>query len=56
MFPFEYEGQSNYVFVKCFIKTLIPNVDETDQMRDLTYQMYKRVKKNPEHYLEGIEE
>ncbi|MEB6549660.1 hypothetical protein MXL46_11240 [Heyndrickxia sporothermodurans] len=55
-FPFEYKDQSNYVFVKCFIKTLDPNIDETDRMRDLTYQMYERVKENPELYLEGIEE
>lgn len=55
-FPFEYEGESNYVFVKCFIKTRIPNVDETDRMRDLTYQMYQRVKANPVYYLEGMGE
>ncbi|MCJ7842309.1 hypothetical protein MUB24_15680 [Lederbergia sp. NSJ-179] len=54
-FPFEFKGQSHYVFVKCFVKTRVPNVDETDIMRDLTYQMYKRVKENPEYYLEGIE-
>lgn len=29
-FPFEYGGESNYVFVKCFVKTRIPDVDETD--------------------------
>lgn len=55
-FPFEHKGQSNYVFVKCFVKTRVPNVDETNVMRDLTYQMYERVKDNPDHYLEGIDE
>lgn len=40
LFPFEYGGESNYLFVKCFIKTRIPGVNETDCMRDLTYQMY----------------
>lgn len=54
-FSFEHKGQSYYVFVKCFVKTRVPNVDETDLMRDLTFQMYKRVKENPEYYLEGIE-
>lgn len=54
-FPYEYNGQSNYVFVKCFVKTKVPPVDETDKMRDLTYQMYLKVCQNPQDYLEGIE-
>jgi len=54
-FPYLYKEASNYVFVKYFKKTLIPNVDETDNMRDLTYEMYKRVRLNPEYYLEGTD-
>lgn len=52
-FPIKRKGQSYYVFVKCFIKTRNPKVDETDLMRDLTYQMYLQVKQNPKDYLEG---
>ncbi|MFC5591592.1 hypothetical protein ACFPRA_22155 [Sporosarcina soli] len=54
-FPYLYKEASNYVFVKYFKKTLVPNVDETDIMRDLTNEMYKRVKLNPEYYLEGTD-
>lgn len=50
-FPFIYKGQSNYIFVKCFIKTRKPPFDETDAMRDLTYQMYLKVRQNPQNYL-----
>jgi len=50
-FPFVYEGQSNYIFVKCFKKTRIPPVDETDVMRDLAYQMYLKIRRNPQIYL-----
>ena len=53
-FPFEFKGISTYVFVKCFVKTRVPNIDETDIMRDLTYEMYKKVKSDPEYYLEGV--
>lgn len=52
-FPFKYENTSNYIFVKYFKKTLIPNVDETNIMRDLTYEMYRKVCSNPGYYLEG---
>ncbi len=55
-FPIAHKGRSNYVFVKCFLKTRDPNVDDTDKMRDLTFEMYKRVKRNPEYYIEGVEE
>ncbi len=55
-FPIEFKGQSNYVFVKCLIKTRIPNVDETNHMRDLTFQMYKKGKQDPGYYIEGTEE
>ncbi|MBD7982979.1 hypothetical protein H9649_00180 [Sporosarcina sp. Sa2YVA2] len=54
-FPFQYKGESNYIFVKYFKKTWNPTVDETNEMRDLTYQMYKRVQLNPEFYLEGTD-
>ncbi|WP_188737192.1 hypothetical protein [Oceanobacillus neutriphilus] len=52
-FPFQHRRQHYYVFVKCFIKMRTPRIDETDKMRNLTFEMYKRVKKNPEYYLEG---
>lgn len=52
-FPFRYENTSNYVFVKYVKKTLMPNVDETNEMRDLTYKMYKKVRSDPGYYLEG---
>lgn len=54
-FPIQYKQASNYVFVKYFKKTLIPNVDETNEMRDLTYEMYQRVVLEPKYYLEGID-
>lgn len=54
-FPFLYKGVESYVFVKVFKKTLIPPVDETNTMRDLTYQMFLRVYKEPKLYLEGEE-
>ncbi|REB05160.1 hypothetical protein DVB69_15455 [Sporosarcina sp. BI001-red] len=44
------------VIVKYFLKTRDPNVDDTDRMRDLTFEMYERVKRNPEYYIEGVEE
>ena len=50
-FPFEFKGQLNYIFVKAFMKTRVPRVDETNIMRDLTHKMYERVKLNPEDYL-----
>ncbi len=52
-FPLNYENTSNYIFIKYFKKTLIPNVDETNTMRDLTYEMYRKVCSNPGYYLEG---
>ncbi len=52
-FPLTYENTSNYIFIKYFKKTLIPNVDETNTMRDLTYEMYRKVCSNPGYYLEG---
>lgn len=54
-FPIIYKGISYYVFVKAFVKTRKPSVDDTDMMRDLTYKMYRKVIQNPEYYLEGIE-
>lgn len=51
-FPFSYEKMSFYVFTKVVIKTLEPNVDETNKMRDLTYILYKQVMQKPEEYLE----
>lgn len=54
-FPFLHKGESNYIFVKYFKKTLNPKVDETNIMRDLTYEMYKRVCLDPEYYLEGTD-
>ncbi|MFD1067313.1 hypothetical protein [Oceanobacillus locisalsi] len=53
-FPFQYKRQYYYVFVKCFVKTRVPFVDETDKMRNLTFAMYKKVKEKPAYYLEGI--
>ncbi|GIO19485.1 hypothetical protein J18TS1_25850 [Oceanobacillus oncorhynchi subsp. incaldanensis] len=55
-FPFHYNGQHYYVFVKCLVKTRVPPVDQTDKMRNLAFAMYKKVKKNPAYYLEGAEE
>ena len=52
-FPFFYDGVESYVFVKVFKKTKQPPSDETDQMRDLTFQMFQRVLANPELYLKG---
>lgn len=54
-FPFEYKEKSLYIFVKCFIKTLTPPVDNTDLMRDLTHNIYMRIKVNPNKYLEGVD-
>ena len=54
-FPFLYKGIESYVFVKVFIKTKRPPVDETDRMRDLTYDMFQNVLSNPKLYLEGEE-
>ena len=51
-FPIEYEKQSFYVFTKVVIKTLNPNVDTTNQMRDLTHRLYLQVSRNPSQYLE----
>lgn len=54
-FPFLYKEVESYVFVKVFKKTLIPPVNETNKMRDLTYQMFLKVLKDPKLYLEGEE-
>lgn len=54
-FPFLYDGIESYVFVKVFTKTLVPPVNETNKMRDLTFQMYLRVFEDPKLYLEGEE-
>ncbi|MEK5149099.1 hypothetical protein MKX53_19130 [Psychrobacillus sp. FSL K6-4615] len=51
-FPIQHKGESYYVFTKAFIKTLEPDVDETDHMRNLSYQMYAEVIKEPTKYLE----
>lgn len=51
-FPFQYKNQSFFVFTKVVIKTLIPNVDTTNQMRDLTHALYLKVMQNPKQYLE----
>lgn len=52
-FPIQHEGESYYVFTKAFIKTLEPDIDETDHMRNLSYQMYAEVIKEPTKFLEG---
>ena len=52
-FPFTFENISYYLFVKVVVKTLIPNVNETNAMRDLTFNVYLDVKKNPKKYLEA---
>ncbi|MBO0588166.1 MULTISPECIES: hypothetical protein [unclassified Sporosarcina] len=54
-FPMKHNGQSYYVFAKQFIKTRRPNMDQTNQMRDLAYQMYEDVLRNPGQYLEGTD-
>lgn len=51
-FPILHNGNSYYVFTKAFIKTLVPDKDETDDMRDLTYQMYTEVIQEPNKFLE----
>lgn len=50
-FPFEFKGQSNYIFVEYFKITRSPNIDDTNIIRDLTYQMYLKVRQKPEYYL-----
>ncbi|MEK5071768.1 hypothetical protein [Sporosarcina sp. FSL K6-1508] len=52
-FPFTFEKVSYYIFVKVVVKTLIPDVNETNAMRDLTYNVYLDVKRTPKKYLEG---
>lgn len=50
-FPVEHQENRYYVFVKSFIKTKIPPQDETNLMRDLAYNMYVKVTRNPGRYL-----
>ncbi len=54
-FPFNYNGSDSYIFVKVFKKTRIPPINETDKMRDLTFEMFKKVSQEPKLYLEGDE-
>lgn len=54
-FPLAFDGNLHYVFVKFFRKTQKPPVDETNQMRDLAYKMYKVILQDSKQYLEGVE-
>lgn len=52
-FPFRYQGEEHYCFVKAFIKTNSPKFDPTNQMRDETFQIYKQVEAMPQQFLKN---
>lgn len=52
-FPFVYEDVSHFVFVKALIKTLVPDVDETDIYKEQAYNLYLEVLKDPTNYFGG---
>lgn len=51
-FPKFYQGTLYYCFVKGFIKTRFPPFNPTNDMRDLTYDMFKKVNASPSTYLQ----
>lgn len=51
-FPKFYNGSLYYCFVKGFIKTRFPPFNPTNDMRDLTYDMFKKVNASPHTYLQ----
>ncbi len=53
-FPYKYNGIEYIVFCYVFLKTRKPPKDETNLYRDKAYNMYQRVKREPEKYLEGF--
>lgn len=50
-FPFQYNDQNYYCFVKAFIKTRNPPYNPTNIARDETLRIFQKVLDNPERYL-----